>query len=225
MQKRALATREKLLTAAVELFGTVGYGSTGLNDIADRAGIARGLLHYHFPTKESVAVAIMDAAEVEAEKLIGPVRASSAPTLEKIITISFIVMDLTTHHPLVRVSSLLKQSLNQVSGSAHTYYDEARPAVVVGWVQQAIADGDLRDGCDPLAFGHASVIGIYGTRLLADGTGWDPFTLLDRMWRVMLAGHLTDRATPVYAELLAELSHRYTAERERPGYGVGGEDG
>jgi AcrR family transcriptional regulator len=44
-------SRERLLQATVELVGERGYEATTLGDIADRAGSARGLVSYYFPSK------------------------------------------------------------------------------------------------------------------------------------------------------------------------------
>ncbi|MGW1938929.1 TetR/AcrR family transcriptional regulator [Streptomyces goshikiensis] len=44
-------SRERLLHATVELVGERGYEATTLGDIADRAGMARGLISYYFPGK------------------------------------------------------------------------------------------------------------------------------------------------------------------------------
>ncbi|MCW7941555.1 TetR family transcriptional regulator [Streptomyces hygroscopicus] len=47
-------SRERLLQAAVELVGERGYDATTLGDIADRAGSARGLVSYYFPSKRQL---------------------------------------------------------------------------------------------------------------------------------------------------------------------------
>ncbi|MGI5261568.1 TetR/AcrR family transcriptional regulator [Streptomyces angustmyceticus] len=44
-------SRERLLRATVELVGERGFEATTLGDIAQRAGVARGLVSYYFPGK------------------------------------------------------------------------------------------------------------------------------------------------------------------------------
>ncbi|WP_337863685.1 TetR/AcrR family transcriptional regulator [Nitrososphaera sp.] len=44
----------RILEAAVQVLSKKGYESTTINDIADRAGISRGLLHYYFKDKEDL---------------------------------------------------------------------------------------------------------------------------------------------------------------------------
>ena len=53
------ARRQQILDAAMVLFGEVGYRSASLREIAARSGMSHpGLLH-HFPTKESLLLAIL----------------------------------------------------------------------------------------------------------------------------------------------------------------------
>jgi AcrR family transcriptional regulator len=51
-QERALATREKLLDAAIARFAAVGYEAATTRDIEAAAGVKRGLIAYHFKTKD-----------------------------------------------------------------------------------------------------------------------------------------------------------------------------
>jgi AcrR family transcriptional regulator len=48
------ATREALLAAARELFGTRGYSETSLEAIAGAAGVTKGALYHHFSGKEQL---------------------------------------------------------------------------------------------------------------------------------------------------------------------------
>lgn len=50
----AVATPERVLAAAERAFAAEGYGAAKLADIADRAGIRRPSLLYHFGTKEAL---------------------------------------------------------------------------------------------------------------------------------------------------------------------------
>ncbi len=56
----ALKTRDKIISAARDLFMTQGYNSTGLAQITQRAGIKSGSLYYFFPTKEDLLIAVLD---------------------------------------------------------------------------------------------------------------------------------------------------------------------
>ncbi|MFD8546305.1 ScbR family autoregulator-binding transcription factor [Streptomyces sp. NPDC059649] len=60
-QERARQTRLAIVRAAAELFDKHGYGGTKIADVVDRIGMTKGALYFHFPDKESLAVAVMEA--------------------------------------------------------------------------------------------------------------------------------------------------------------------
>jgi AcrR family transcriptional regulator len=52
--------REAILDAAGEVFTTKGYDATRMEDVARIAGIAKGLLYKHFPSKDALFDALVD---------------------------------------------------------------------------------------------------------------------------------------------------------------------
>jgi TetR/AcrR family transcriptional regulator len=54
IQDRAQATRERLLDAALRCFAAVGYEAASTRRIEASAGVKRGLIAYHFGTKEAL---------------------------------------------------------------------------------------------------------------------------------------------------------------------------
>lgn len=76
-----LATREKILTAAGNLFAKKGLAGTNVQEIADLAGISIGLLYRHYKTKEELFDALVSEASdglVEVTKIL----LSNAPSTE-----------------------------------------------------------------------------------------------------------------------------------------------
>jgi AcrR family transcriptional regulator len=66
------ARREELLRVGMELFSTRAYDEIAVEEIAERAGISRGLLYHYFPTKRDFYVAVTRAAAAEAGALTEP---------------------------------------------------------------------------------------------------------------------------------------------------------
>jgi len=52
LDQRGEQTRTKLLEAAIECFATQGYDATGTRQIENKAGVKRGLIAWHFQSKE-----------------------------------------------------------------------------------------------------------------------------------------------------------------------------
>ncbi|GAB3972736.1 TetR family transcriptional regulator [Plantactinospora veratri] len=56
----ALDTRSRILRTALDLFGAQGYQRTSLRQIADRLGLTKAGILYHFPSKEHLLVALAE---------------------------------------------------------------------------------------------------------------------------------------------------------------------
>jgi AcrR family transcriptional regulator len=53
------ATSGRIRSVAAELFAEKGYGETSLREIAERLGITKAALYYHYPSKEQLLQAIV----------------------------------------------------------------------------------------------------------------------------------------------------------------------
>lgn len=61
--KKAADTRQRFIDSAQELFQAQGYGSTSMNQIAQRAGGSRANLYLHFRNKPDIMMARMQEIE------------------------------------------------------------------------------------------------------------------------------------------------------------------
>jgi AcrR family transcriptional regulator len=57
-RRRKEARPSEIIAAAIELFGERGFGKTRLEDVARRAGVAKGTVFVYFPTKEELFRAV-----------------------------------------------------------------------------------------------------------------------------------------------------------------------
>lgn len=53
-ERRGDETRERILDVALELFNERGYERTSLREIAERLGVTKAALYYHFKSKEDI---------------------------------------------------------------------------------------------------------------------------------------------------------------------------
>ena len=56
-EAQRLATRQRILRAAVESFQALGYAATTTLEVQRRAGVSRGALLHHFPTRPQLVAA------------------------------------------------------------------------------------------------------------------------------------------------------------------------
>ncbi len=69
-QERSRTTRKRLVEAAVETIGELGWNGTTVAVIAERAGVSRGAAQHHFPTREDlVAAAVEHVGEIQIVQL------------------------------------------------------------------------------------------------------------------------------------------------------------
>ena len=54
------ASRSKILDASLELFATKGYDSTSIANIAEKAGISKGLMYNYFSSKDELLRGLID---------------------------------------------------------------------------------------------------------------------------------------------------------------------
>ena len=54
------ATRRRILDAALELFSERGYHNTSMDDVVRAAGLSKGGVYFHFPSKDAMFSALYD---------------------------------------------------------------------------------------------------------------------------------------------------------------------
>ncbi|MFC8453605.1 TetR/AcrR family transcriptional regulator [Kitasatospora sp. NPDC057223] len=63
-------TRERIVNVALELFAEQGYEQTSLREIADRLGVTKAALYYHFKTKDDIVHGIVEAMAAPIDEAI-----------------------------------------------------------------------------------------------------------------------------------------------------------
>ena len=71
-RKATISTQDLILDAAERIFGEHGFGGASMREIAQVAGVAQALLHYHFRNKEALYQAVFDQdLELENYNVVG----------------------------------------------------------------------------------------------------------------------------------------------------------
>lgn len=86
--------REKILTAAFELFAEKGYAQTSVDSIAVKAKISKGLIYHYFNSKEIILKSVFDRIKQEGDILYeGMEQLSPDQFLDKMInqSINFVI--------------------------------------------------------------------------------------------------------------------------------------
>ncbi|CAO3363548.1 TetR/AcrR family transcriptional regulator [Azospirillum palustre] len=83
-QERSNATRRKLVRATIDLLRERGYASVTTPDIADRAGVSRGALQYHFAGKEEIYFAAIQEITAWMDKEMNLAEFVGLPIAERV---------------------------------------------------------------------------------------------------------------------------------------------
>lgn len=59
---KSAVSSQQIIDAAIRVLARQGYAKTSLLDIAKEAGMSKGALHYHYPTKEALIHAVLETA-------------------------------------------------------------------------------------------------------------------------------------------------------------------
>jgi len=162
-QLRADDTRKRLFAAASELFATRGYHATTVDEIARRAGVAKGTFFVHFATKHAV---ISDLVRIQTRAAR---RARAAALAEgPLAALRATVMSLGEHAGLSRELSraVLAAAMENatVAGDADHFFGEVF-ADMIADARAAIAQGLLHRGHDGELLARALMASYLGAGL------------------------------------------------------------
>lgn len=59
---KSAISSQQIIEAAIRVLARQGYARTSLFEIAKEAGMSKGALHYHYPTKEALIHAVLETA-------------------------------------------------------------------------------------------------------------------------------------------------------------------
>ena len=105
MQKSDLATRQKILNAALTQFAHRGYAGASVQAIVDDARVTKPTLYYYFANKAALYAALVDFAHDERFRLMQDAAKKGATLKEKMVEIlDALFIFLKGHRELMRLA-------------------------------------------------------------------------------------------------------------------------
>jgi TetR/AcrR family fatty acid metabolism transcriptional regulator len=152
--------KKQILKAAVEVFAERGYHGCRISDVADRAGVAYGLVYHYFGNKEALLDTIFQANWAVFGKALEDVASQDAPCQEKIRQIVEFLLNAFELHPLVVKVLVVEFGRNYRVGDALDSPEVARVfRALYSILEEARNNGELQEGLDP----HALAIILLGS--------------------------------------------------------------
>ena len=109
--RKKLATRERIVEAAFELFAAQGFDAVNVEDIAARAGVSRRSVFRYFATKDELFFVDAPRRLELFERLLTPESPSEAP----LVAVRRACLALAAEYMQMRESLVLRQSIVEAS--------------------------------------------------------------------------------------------------------------
>ncbi|MBT4520048.1 MAG: TetR/AcrR family transcriptional regulator [Halieaceae bacterium] len=142
-QARTEKTRQKLLSAATELFAYRGYEGVTIRDIEKSADVHRGLATYHFDDKESLWRAVVDAK-------FGNMRERIDQRLE-------ILKDLS---PQEQLATIVRFYVRYSAQHPETSALVSQEATGDSWRVHYLVDNHIKPACDAMEALTGQILGL-----------------------------------------------------------------
>jgi AcrR family transcriptional regulator len=142
-QERAIRTRRAILEAAGAVFDEHGYTSTTIAMVLERAEVTKGALYFHFPSKESLAQAVLD------EQVPFGAVPPQACKVQEVIDMTFVVGERLLGSALLRGSVRLAVDQATPSGVDHGEPFRQWADRLTMLLEQARRQGELLPTVDP----------------------------------------------------------------------------
>lgn len=127
-QKRAQRTRDAVIAGAARIIACEGSGVT-VNDVVQAAGVTKGGMYFHFPSKDAVVHAVVDKAARQCEFL----RARRPSTGDTVADVQDLLSEYFTHakrYWSLRATAVLWTDLHYEDVARAATYDPLRAAVL-----------------------------------------------------------------------------------------------
>ena len=102
--ERRAGTVAAILAAAQQLFAKRGFAATTIDDIAGRAGVAKGAVYHHFGSKEEILERVLDGIFVEIAARLRMAAGPSRDLFETMVKGTEIYLERVTAPEVKRIS-------------------------------------------------------------------------------------------------------------------------
>ena len=142
--------KEEILDVATRLFAERGYEGTSINDVAERVGMRKASLFYHFATKDALYEAALGRLVARVQLALEAVYASSGTYAERLDAVTDAVVTVLSSQPYA-ARLLLREAMDWGVVMRGTLLDRILQVLEAGaaWVragqeQGAFVEGDAK---------------------------------------------------------------------------------
>jgi AcrR family transcriptional regulator len=139
-----MATRERILTGALEVFAGKGYHRASVDDIVRASRTSKGAVYHHFDTKEAVFLALVDDFSARLATRVAEAIAERHGALAKVeAALRAALAAFAENRRLGRLILLEAVSLGAVYEAKRADVHDRFAALIQGYLEEAAADGSI----------------------------------------------------------------------------------
>jgi AcrR family transcriptional regulator len=194
-----LPTRQRILDAALDLFGARGVDAVSLDEIAREVGVRKQTVLYWFPSKDELVDAVLETVAAELVVLIdAAVRSSSEDPLDRVDAVVRAVFRPAVRRPALL--GLVREMSRLPEAQADRLRARLQPLIdrCVDYIALEMDKGRLRRG-DPrliVPLAYATVTGLATEPEALRAVGWQPTAINLRHLRDELRSFLRAALAP-----------------------------
>ncbi|SDM68510.1 ScbR family autoregulator-binding transcription factor [Allokutzneria albata] len=184
------STRERLLLAAAVIFDSQGFGQARLDDICQAIGVTKGALYCHFPSKDALALALLERRMAAWHRQSGGLRThrpDDVHRLQNLIDLSYAALLDLRHDPVARAAHrvLFQDRVFDLVGGMHMI---SCVTLVHDLLDEANQRGELRREVDLREAAEGIMAAALGVQTMSRATSdyEDLPERLEAMWRVWI---------------------------------------
>ncbi|MFI0241867.1 ScbR family autoregulator-binding transcription factor [Streptomyces sp. NPDC016845] len=137
-----MRTRRAILEAAADVFDERGFQAATIGEVLSRAGVTKGALYFHFPSKQALAQGVLD------EQFRYGGMTPRASKLQEVVDMGLGLAYRMRHDPMVSASARLSLEAQMVEVFG-TGYTSAWVTVTEQLFREAKGQGELLPHVDP----------------------------------------------------------------------------
>ena len=141
---KKIATREKILEAALSVFAQKGYHRAIVDDIVRASGTSKGAVYHHFPNKEALFLALVDEFASHLATAVAGAIAAQHGALKKVEgALRAALETFARHRQLARILLLEAVSLGPTYEAKRAEVHRRFADLIKRYLDEAAAEGSI----------------------------------------------------------------------------------
>jgi AcrR family transcriptional regulator len=193
--QESASTRDRLRAAAIHLFGEKGYDGTSMNELAERAGIAKPSIYNYYRSKEDLLLDLLDRGLSELRERTLPALAEPGTFEKRLAEHLWRVVEFMRERP--HVTALCNLASQHVQGDLAArvealaeHHRELTNRASLPVLEEAVASGEV-DGAtveDLQSFLRVFFMGLTFQKAVCPPIFEGSVSRLPRLWRLLYRG-------------------------------------